>query len=225
MGQFFLKLFLLTPAELTANLKSEIYPILQPREERIVKIAIGGCVCTGKDTISELLAEAMGGCPHVSAGSIMRQCATEAGISDIAEFARTVGATACDHEVDERMRIAGIENATIVAQGRLAWRSVPDSYKVLLEADMEVRIKRFKKRESKPDRHITSFQAFEQIGSRDQADLLRYYKTYGIKCFTDECHYNEVIDTSDRTPEEIADQIMRFARRHYELHSGSLMTA
>jgi predicted cytidylate kinase len=94
----------------------------------------------------------------------------------------------------------------IIIEGRLAAynldRAGVGAFKVLLDADVEVRAARVAKRETE-DLQKAALEMLE----RARSEALRYKKYYDID-INDDSVYDMVVDTSDLTPEQVVDLIV-----------------
>lgn len=168
-------------------------------------IAVAGAPGTGTTTLCRLLSARLG-LPHVYAGQFFRQMAKEHGM-DLVRF----GEYAEQHpEIDQQLDARMIEVARkrgVVLEGRMvAWqlaKAEAGGLKVLLEAPEDVRAQRVAHREG--------VGAVENIlvenRHREASEAKRYREYYGFDP-NDPRHYDLVIDSSAKTPEQIADVVV-----------------
>lgn len=71
----------------------------------------------------------------------------------------------------------------------------------------EVASQRIMKDERITDQFHSPQEAFEMVKMRNQKDQERYLKLYGIDLWNPE-HYSFIIDTSDKTPEQVLHLIL-----------------
>ncbi|MDR0909486.1 MAG: AAA family ATPase [Spirochaetaceae bacterium] len=165
-----------------------------------MKIAISGKSGCGNTTISKLVAEKLG---LQFINFTFRNLAVEKDLSlaDIIEKAKTDDWW--DREVDTRQVALAREAGGCVMGSRLAIWMLPEAdLKVYLKATEETRAKRVQKREGG---NLSEIAAFTKM--RDREDHQRYLSLYGI----DNDDYSPaglVIDTDDKTPEEITALIL-----------------
>jgi len=172
-------------------------------------LAIGGPPGSGKTTVAERVA-AEKGYALVSAGTLFRTMAKERGMS-LAVFGRY----ATDHAevdrdvdrrvVDEVVRLAA-EGRSVVVEGRLsahmlARRGV-ECLKVWIDAPPAVRAERIAGRDRTPIKD-----AKRAIAEREQLERARYKRFYGID-LRDTAPFDLVLDSGDRTPEDIVGDIL-----------------
>jgi len=167
-------------------------------------ITISGAPGVGTTTVSLLLKEKLN-LPYIYAGEIFRREAEKRGMS-LLEFSKYCEENPeVDKKLDEYQKEI-LEKGNIILEGRLAgWiahiNKIP-AFKVLLKADINTRIERILKREG-GDRDRKLKETLE----RERSEAKRYREFYGID-INDESIYDLVIDTSDKTPEEIVDIII-----------------
>ena len=167
-----------------------------------MRITISGPIGSGKTTVCNLLAKRISYRCVVS-GNIFREMAREHKMS-LAEFgALCEKDMRYDRLLDERMVEIAQDNPDIILEGRLVAymlkkNSIP-ALKFFLTADLETRAKRVVEREGK-DLEI----ALLEMEEREESEAVRYRSYYGINIRSDDV-YDVVIDTADKTPEQIVD--------------------
>lgn len=168
-------------------------------------IAVAGLPGTGTTTLCRILSARLN-LPHVYAGQFFRQMAKEKEM-DLVQF----GEYAEKHaEVDQQLDARMIEVARrrgVILEGRMvAWQlqqADAGGLKVLLEAPEPVRAKRVAGREG-----ITDIEAvMTENRHREASEAKRYREYYGFDP-NDPRHYDLVIDSSDKTPEQVADVVI-----------------
>ena len=138
-------------------------------------------------------------------GDIFRKLADEKGMS-LLDFGDYAGEhPEIDRELDERqLEIARSEN--VILEGRVAgWIchiNDVDSFKIWLDADIEVRAERVAKREGKDIETV-----LWEIKDREESERARYKVIYDFD-MGDRSFYDIVIDTGPLTPENICDLIL-----------------
>ena len=172
-----------------------------------MKITIGGQAGVGKGTITRLLAEKYR-LRTFSVGYVFRTMAEERGLT-VHEFHELVEAdSSMNLKLDDRTKEIGQTHTDFIFEGRLAWYCIPDSIKILLDCNLETRIKRVASREK-----LSYDEAKKYTESRETLTNSWYKKLYGIENCTDPKHFDVVIDTTTLTPKEIIEKISEYIEK------------
>lgn len=88
------------------------------------------------------------------------------------------------------------------------WYAVPESFKVYLKVDIDVAAKRaFEDAMRKSSEKFDTVEEQKQdMQKRYKLENERYWELYGVRK-EDESNYDLVIDTTNLTPEQVADKI------------------
>lgn len=168
-------------------------------------VTISGLPGSGTTTVAKILEEKTS-ITYVYSGDIFRKMAKKYGMP-LEEFGRYCEKhKEADEELD-RYQLEILEKGDVILEGRLAgwiaYRNNISSLKVALEADLETRAKRIVKRENGDIKKRK-----QEIESREKSEATRYKKYYDIDV-CDTSIYDLVIDSSDKTPEEIVGIIFK----------------
>jgi predicted cytidylate kinase len=171
----------------------------------MVTITISGMPGSGKSTVAELLEDKLG-LRYVYSGMIFREMAKKYNMS-LEEFGKYCeGNSKIDKELDDK-QLEILKKGDVILEGRLAgWfahRNNIPAFKVALIADLETRAKRIVKREEG-----SVEKRKKEILKRERSEALRYKKYYKID-IKDFSIYDLVIDSGDKTPDEIVDIIIK----------------
>jgi cytidylate kinase len=113
-----------------------------------------------------------------------------------------------DEEIDTELTKIGQRDEGMVLDSRMAWHFVPDSFKVFLSVRLEAAAKRVMKDErGSVECYCSLEEAMNKLVERKQSENLRYNTKYGVDC-TKSSNYDLIIDTTEITPEEVAQRIM-----------------
>jgi predicted cytidylate kinase len=181
-----------------------------------MRIAISGPPGSGKTTVSEIVAGRLG-YELVLVGQIFRQMASERGV-DLETFGRFAEEDeTIDRELDDRMVAVAASRDDIVIEGRLTGallrRKGIEAFTIHIDASEEVRCLRIAKRECDEDDAI-----MKETRMRERSERKRYLAYYGIDP-SNRMIYDLWIDSSARTAEEVADEIVAEARKRCDLEA------
>ena len=163
---------------------------------------------SGKGTVSKLLANELG-YEIISIWDMKRKLAEEMGIN-IIEFNKLWdnpdNAKEFDLKYEEYQQNLNLTD-NIILDSRLWFYAQPNAFKILLDVDEEVAWERIFKAERSTDKHATKKHAINEVKERNSNDEARYMKLYNVDLWNPN-NYNLVIDTSERTPEEVLQIIL-----------------
>lgn len=171
-------------------------------------ISIAGDLASGKGTVSEILIKELNYGIYRN-GEYARKLAREMGL-DITSF----NSYLAEHpEIDLQIEKSASEYAqdhdNFIIDARLGWYAVPESFKVYLRVDIDVAAQRaFNDAKRKT---TESFATVEEqkadMQKRYKLENERYWKLYQVRK-DDMSNYDLVIDTTNLTPDEIANTII-----------------
>jgi predicted cytidylate kinase len=171
----------------------------------MVTITISGTPGSGKSTIAQLLEEKLG-IKCIFSGMIFRETAKKYNMT-IEEFGKYCEQNSdVDKELDDK-QLEILQKGDIILEGRLAgWiahkNNIP-AFKIAIDTDLETRAKRIVNREKGSIK-----QRKKEILERERSEALRYKKYYNID-LNDASIYDLVIESGDKTPEEILAIILK----------------
>lgn len=170
-------------------------------------ISLGGELASGKGTTSKILMKELNFGVYKN-GDYFRKLAKDMGM-DVTTFNIYVK----EHpEIDRQIEYSATEYAkehdNFIIDARLGWYAVPESFKVYLKVDIDVAAKRAL--EDKERKSSENFNTIEEqradLQKRYKLENDRYFELYGVRK-EDESNYDLVLDTTNRTPQEVADII------------------
>lgn len=163
---------------------------------------------SGKWTVSKLLAEKLW-YEIVSIGDMKRKLAEEMWIN-IIEFNKMwdnpENAKEFDLKYEEYQQNLKLSD-NIILDSRLWFYAQPHAFKILLDVDEEIAWERIFKAARNTDKQKSKKHAIDQVKERNSSDKERYMKLYNVDLWNPN-NYNLVIDTSERTPEEVLEIIL-----------------
>jgi predicted cytidylate kinase len=167
-------------------------------------ITISGTPGSGKSTIGNLLKKKLN-MKYIYSGLIFRETAKKYKMT-LEEFGKFCeNNEKIDKELDEK-QLKILQKGDVVLEGRLAgwiaYKNNIEAFKIMLIANLETRIKRIIEREEG-----TYNKRLEENQKREKSERIRYQKYYNID-IKDTSIYDLIIDTSNKTPNEIIDLII-----------------
>jgi CMP/dCMP kinase len=179
-------------------------------------ISITGKLGSGKSTVCRIIKERYG-YEIFSTGAIQREIAREMGISTLELNKRMKLDHSLDTKIDETTTRLSRERRDdrLIFDSRMAWHFAENTFKIFLTVDPSVAAERVmaNQRDSE-ERYETVEEAREKLIERSLVEQARFKELYGVDYY-DYANYNLVVDSSERTPEEIVDIIWN-AFRAYE---------
>ncbi len=177
-----------------------------------MRITISGTAGSGKSTIAKELAKKLD-YEHYSMGDFQREIAKEKGISitELGELEKKDDSI--DRMVDEKQKKLGKKDDFVID----SWLSplfIPNSYKIFLDADIKERAKRITK-EREAESYSEREEAIEAIKQRERTNRERWLQYYDYD-FQDKKNYDLIIDTTDKSIEEILKLISEKIKAHQE---------
>ncbi|MDE5825224.1 MAG: cytidylate kinase family protein [Lachnospiraceae bacterium] len=177
-----------------------------------MNITITGNLGSGKSSVAKILKER--GYEYSSTGNIFRQLAMEKGLS-VEEFNKQVNEAASrgDHSVDKMIddtttRI-GEEQDKVVFDSRLAWHFAPKSFKVFIITDIDEASRRVfnDSLRANSESYESQTACRKALINRQKLETVRYKEIYDIDYY-DMNNYNLVIESTNASPDEIAQEIL-----------------
>ena len=167
-------------------------------------ISLSGDLASGKGTVSNILTADLNYGIYRN-GEYFRKLAKEMGM-DVTSFNVYVK----EHpEIDRQIENSAAEyakqNDNFVIDARLGWYAVPESFKVYLKVDLDVSAQRafYDEKRKSTEKFNTVEEQKQDIIRRYNYENERYRNLYQIRK-NDMSNYDLVVDTTDKTPEEVA---------------------
>jgi CMP/dCMP kinase len=172
------------------------------------KITLTGDLGSGKSAVSDLLCRHTG-FKYLSTGQIQRSLAAEMGIDTLEMNRRADTDPTIDERIDSVFVSLNQDPDGYVVDSRMAWFFLPDSFKVYLSVDVHIAAQRIL---NDPKRNSEQYagveEAVEKIKARKASENARFLAKYKADS-TNLHNFDLVIDTTNRSPQEVADLIIQ----------------
>jgi len=172
-------------------------------------ISLSGDLASGKGTVSKILMEKLNYGIYRN-GEYFRSLAKEMGM-DVTTFNTYVeDHPEIDRQIENSASIYAKDHDNFIIDARLGWYAVPESFKVYLKVDVDVSaVRAFNDQNRKSTENFSSVEEQkEDIIKRYNLENERYFNLYGVRK-DDMSNYDLVIDTTNLTPEEVSDMILK----------------
>ena len=171
-------------------------------------VSISGDLASGKGAVSEILIEKLGYGIYRN-GEYFRKLAKERDM-DLSEFSEYVEKhPEIDRKIENSAKEYAVDHDNFIIDARLGWYAVPESFKVYLKVDIDEAAKRAFNDEKRKD--LENFSSIEEhkkaLIERASSENERYLNLYGVDR-TDMNNYDLVVDTTVKTPEDVANIII-----------------
>lgn len=174
-------------------------------------ITIAGVPGSGKSTTAKMVAEQLE-YAHFSSGDLFRSVAAERCLSVAEINACAENQEDIDFQVDQKLRDLGETKSELVIDSRTAFHWIPNSFKVYLKLETDVASVRVFEQIQTTGRKSQTASSIEDvkndIETRMTSELKRYNKLYNLN-YTEEHHYDLVIDTAEYSVDEVARMILQ----------------
>lgn len=173
-------------------------------------ITITGRLGSGKSTVAKIIAEKFG-YTYYSTGNIMRELAAEAGLGILEYNQLCLSDPTEDRRIDDRTREVAIrkKDERLVFDSRMAWFFAPDTFKVYVTIDPAVAARRVGI-DPRPGEPASEVEIYHELEERSKVEQARFIKFYGEEAdYYDWRHFNLIVDSTARTPDEVAEAILR----------------
>ena len=173
----------------------------------MVVLTIGGPPGSGTTTVCKILEERRG-VKYVYAGALFRRTAERKGLT-LAQFGKLCEDDPMWDQSLDREMVEIARGGNVILEGRMTGPMCKmediESLNVYIDADAEVRARRVMERDGGDLRKV-----MKTMEEREESEALRYKNIYNVDP-RDSSWYDLMIDSSNSTPEEVADRIMMAA--------------
>lgn len=171
-------------------------------------ITMTGKPCSGKSTIAKLLAEKHN-FKRIGVGDIFKEEAKKRGLNAEEFNAFCMNDPSYDFVIDQQTERLGkeLKGQNIIFDSRLAWHFVPNSFKVFVDLNENEMAQRLVDSDREGKEKFSSVEdAKLSLKNRQQLEEARYKKIYGVD-ISDFSNYDLVVDSSNKTPEQLAEMV------------------
>lgn len=169
-------------------------------------ITISGVPGSGKSTVGKLLAQKLG-YAFYSMGDLYGELATKRHmtIDEIIEKAKTD--ESIDAYIDQRQIEIG-QGDRVVIDSLLGFHFIPHSLKIFIDVDPKIAGQRVFENQRPDEPPVKNAEeAATMLTKRPLMNEARYTKYYNVS-YLDRSHYDEIIDSSHISPEEVVAKIL-----------------
>jgi len=170
------------------------------------KISLAGDLGSGKSTVSDILISRLGA-RYYSTGAIVRSIAEKHGMSVTELNIYMETHPDIDHEIDDGLRSLGEVDELLIIDSRMAWHFTKGTFPIYLSTDIETSALRIMNANRKGEHAATLEETVSQTRARRESEKKRYMTQYGVD-IKDLGNYALIVDTTEATPDEVADCII-----------------
>ena len=171
-------------------------------------ITITGLLGSGKSTVCQILRDTYG-FEIFSTGAIQREVAREKGVTTLELNEMMKIDHTLDDVIDETTTRISRERRDdkLIFDSRMAWHFATDTFKIFLTIDPMVAAVRVMADPRAEEPYASVEEARDMLIKRSRVERARFQELYGVDYY-DKNNFNLVVDTSNRTPEEVVSLIM-----------------
>ncbi len=182
-----------------------IFILLTKSQDKMI-ITLSGTPGCGKSTVAKLVASKLN-LKRYSTGDFMRDMAEQKKISIFELNQQAEQDQSIDEELDQRQIMLGRNEDNFIIDGRLSFHFIPNSKKIFLDADPNIRAERILADDIRKEHNINIDTTKENMKKREESEKKRYKEYYNLDPNNPE-HYDLVIDTSNISAKEVAEKIV-----------------
>lgn len=176
-------------------------------------ISLSGMLGSGKSTVGKMLANQLG-YTFYSTGNAQRKIAQARGVTTLELNQLSMTDMSIDKEIDGVFKTLVQENENFVVDSRLAFFFIPSSFKVKLNIETKIAAERiFNDKTRTNERAYSSIDDAERdLIERRSLEVERFKKLYHVD-IDNEANFDLIIDTTDKTPEQICEKILKYFQK------------
>ncbi|MFC1801909.1 (d)CMP kinase [Patescibacteria group bacterium] len=172
-------------------------------------ITITGNLGSGKSTVTKMLTKRLK-YKRICMGEIFRKMARDNG-KTIGEFFDNLGSRE-EKIADEYMQRQMNLNKNLIAESRVAflWKTKNDKINIFISVDKKIGAERIFKEKREEEDFCNIDKVLKENGKRVESEKERYKKLYNLDNHHDPKHFDLIIDTTNKTPEEVTQEILDY---------------
>ena len=175
-------------------------------DNNFFKISLAGDLGSGKSTVGAILKDRFNA-EIISIGKIQRAMASELNM-DTCEFNKYQEThPEFDKILDGKLADYEDQVGNFIFDSRMAWHFVPSAFSVYLACDGKEAAKRVIQANRQDETYASVDEAYSRLLLRRQREQKRYHDFYNVD-ITDMANYQLVVDTTGKTPDEVAEEIV-----------------
>ncbi len=170
------------------------------------RISLAGDLGSGKSTVGKLLSSMLG-IEKFTVGTAQRELAEKMNMTPVELNRYMEDKPEMDKVFDDWQRKFEDKDGSFILDSRLGFFFVPSTFGVYLRIGVEESARRIMNAERSEERYDSLADAVAKITERRASERARFIKFYGVDIM-DEDNYDLIVDTSDKTPAEVANIII-----------------
>ncbi len=177
-------------------------------------ITLSGMLGSGKSTVGKLVAKELG-FDFYSTGNAQRQIAQEMGLSTLELNKLSMRDKSIDDRIDGVLKKLHTGDKDLVVDSRLAFFFVPASFKIKLNIDTKEAGRRVLADTTRQSEraYANIDEAVAALVHRRVLEVERFITLYNVNIDNDD-NFDYVIDTTYKSPQEVATQIITQYNKH-----------
>lgn len=180
-------------------------------DEKIYRISLTGDLGSGKSTVGEIIAERLK-IEKFTLGTIQRKVAEEHNMTTTELNRYMEDKPEMEDVFDNWQRAFEQREGSFIIDSRLGFHFVPSTFSYYLSVDINESARRIMNANRSSEPYSSVEEAVSKINERRESERLRFKKFYGVDIL-DMSNYDCIIDTTNRTPEEVAEEIIKSYRQ------------
>ena len=172
------------------------------------KITITGDLGSGKSAVSRIIIAQLA-IDYLSTGQIQRAIAERLNMTTLELNKYSETHPEIDDEIDSVFKSLNTNPKPYIVDSRMAWHFIPTSFKVYLTVNSRTAAERvFNDSTRKNEGKYANVEEVEKsLLARRSSEVARFMDFYQVDC-SDLKNFDLIVDTTTRTPEEVAKVIM-----------------